>query len=162
PLVPGDRRTPIRLTQHGQDAGDRGLPEVRRHEPERRDRAGCRVGTDRRSRGSAARRASACRLNSAAPNPEETTHLQLARPVSRSDGPAGPLSGVVIDPDERRVSHIVVEDANGAVRLVPADLLVRGQAPNSTVALSCTVAEVSSRETIRSFSYVGLDSFPKD
>jgi sporulation protein YlmC with PRC-barrel domain len=100
-------------------------------------------------------------LSSEEANPGQTTSLQLGRPVSCSDGPVGTLSDVVIDPDKRRVSHIVVEDANGAARLVPAELVAEGQAPGSGVALSCTIADVSNRPTIRSFSYVGLDSFPE-
>jgi len=102
------------------------------------------------------------RLSSTEANPEETTPLQLGRPVSCSDGPAGTLSDFVIDPDERRVTHIVVEDANGSARLVPADLLAEGQAPDRAVALSCTIADISSMPTIRSFSYVGLDTFPQN
>jgi sporulation protein YlmC with PRC-barrel domain len=93
---------------------------------------------------------------------EETTPLQLGRPVSCTDGPVGSLSDVVIDPGERRVSHIVVEDPNGAARLVPAEFLVQGQAPDHAVVLSCTVADVSDRPTIRSFSYVGLDTIPEE
>jgi sporulation protein YlmC with PRC-barrel domain len=82
--------------------------------------------------------------------------------VSCSDGPAGILSDVVIDPGERRVSHIVVEDPNGVARLVSTELLVQGQAPGSSVVLACSVADVSNSPTIRSFSYVGLDEFPQD
>jgi hypothetical protein len=68
----------------------------------------------------------------------------------------------VIDPSERRVSYIVVEDPNGSARLVPAELLVPGGGPDGAVVLSCTVEEISNRPTIRSFSYVGLDTFPQD
>ena len=102
------------------------------------------------------------RLSSAGANPEETTQLQLGRPVSCSDGPAGTLSDVVIDPGQRRVSHIVVEDASGAARLVPAELLAQAEAADGSVALSCTVADVSNLPTIRSFSYVGFDTFPQN
>jgi sporulation protein YlmC with PRC-barrel domain len=94
--------------------------------------------------------------------PQETTPLQLGRPVRCTDGTVGRLSDVVIGPHERRVSHIVVEDANGGARLVPADLLVQGWAPDGDVALSCSSADVSNRATIRSFSYVGLDAFPEN
>jgi hypothetical protein len=48
----------------------------------------------------------------------ELTSLQLGSPVRCSDGPARLLSDVVIDPAERRVSHIVVEASNGAARMV--------------------------------------------
>ena len=101
-------------------------------------------------------------LNNAEANPAETTQLQLGRPVSCSDGPAGSLSDVVIDPGPRRVSHIVVEDANGTARLVPAELLVQVKESDGAVALSCTVADVSNLPTIRSFSYVGFEAFPQN
>lgn len=92
---------------------------------------------------------------------QETTPLQLGRPVKCKDGAVGRLSDVVIDPNERRVSHVVVEDPKGAARLVPAELLIPGWGPNSDVVLSCSVADVVNRPTIRSFSYVGLDEFPQ-
>jgi hypothetical protein len=92
----------------------------------------------------------------------ELTSLQLGSPVRCSDGPAGSLSDVVIDPAERRVTHIVVEAPNAAARMVPADLLVTGQAPGGDVVLSCTVADVMNRGTIRSFSYVGGGAFPQN
>jgi hypothetical protein len=101
-------------------------------------------------------------LSSAGESPQETTPLQLGGPVRCSDGPVGLLSDVVIDPAERRVSHIVVEGPNGAARLVPAELVVQGEAPDRAVVLSCSIADVLSRKTIRSFSYVGLEIFPEN
>ena len=101
-------------------------------------------------------------LSGSATEPPEATALQLGRPVRCSDGPVGCLSDVVVDPEERRVSHLVVEEPNGAARLVPVELLVRGQEPDDEVALSCAVADVLKRSTIRSFSYVGTDAFPED
>jgi Response regulator containing a CheY-like receiver domain and an HTH DNA-binding domain len=80
-------------------------------------------------------------------DPQETTSLQFGRPVRCSDGPVGSLSDLVIDPAERRVSHLVVEAPNGAARLVPADLLVTGQGPGGDVVLSCSVADVLDRGT---------------
>ncbi len=93
-------------------------------------------------------------------SPQDVTPLQLGRPVSCSDGPAGQLSDLVIDPSARQVTHLVVEAPNGAARLVPAELLVQGWAAGSEVVLSCSGADVSSLPTIRSFSYVGLETFP--
>ena len=92
----------------------------------------------------------------------ELTPLQLGSPVRCNDGPAGSLSDVVIEPAERRVTHIVVEAPNGAGRMVPAELLVTGQAPAGDVVLSCSVADVLRRGTIRSFSYVGAGAFPQN
>jgi len=92
----------------------------------------------------------------------ELTPLQLGSPVRCNDGPAGSLSDVVIEPAERRVTHIVVDAPNGAARMVPAELLVTGQAPAGDVVLSCSVADVLRRGTIRSFSYVGAGAFPQN
>ena len=64
------------------------------------------------------------KLSSAEATLQEPTPLQLGLPVRCTDGRVGSLSDVVIDPTERRVSHLVVEAPNGAARLVPADLLV--------------------------------------
>jgi hypothetical protein len=98
---------------------------------------------------------------SGAAAPHKATQLPLGGPVRCSDGPAGSLSDVVIDPQERRVSHLVVESPNGAARLVPAELVLQGPAPGGGVALACTVADLLERGTIRSFSYVGSDAFPE-
>jgi hypothetical protein len=102
------------------------------------------------------------KLSSAEANPRETTSLQLGLPVRCTDGRVGSLSDLVIDPNDRRVSHIVVEAPNGAARLVPADLLVEGPAPGQAVFLSCSIEDVLNRGTIRSFSYVGPDEFPRN
>jgi hypothetical protein len=68
----------------------------------------------------------------------ELMPLQLGSPVRCNDGPAGSLSDVVIEPAGRRVTHIVVEAPNGAGRMVPAELLVTGQAPAGDVVLLCS------------------------
>ena len=49
-LVPRDRRAALRLAQHDQDPGDLGVPQARRLEPQRRDRAGGRAGAGGRRR----------------------------------------------------------------------------------------------------------------
>jgi hypothetical protein len=48
PLVPRDRRARLRLGEHGQDAGERGLPQARRVLPVRGRDAGPPVGAARR------------------------------------------------------------------------------------------------------------------
>jgi sporulation protein YlmC with PRC-barrel domain len=90
------------------------------------------------------------------------TPLQLGRPVRCSDGPVGRLSDVVIDPGEKRVTHIVVEDPKGAARLAPAELLVPGWEPGGEVVLACSSAEVAKLATIRTFSYLGPEMFPEN
>ena len=97
------------------------------------------------------------KLSSAEAYPPDPTPLQLGVPVRCTDGRVGTLSDVVIDPSERRVSHIVVEAPNGDARLVPADLLLQGPAPGRAVFLSCSIEEVLHRATIRSFSLGAAD-----
>jgi sporulation protein YlmC with PRC-barrel domain len=97
-------------------------------------------------------------VTEAAPEP---TRLRLGRRVQCRDGKVGRLADVVIEPRERRVTHLVVEDRDGEARLVPANLLVDG--PKSRAAsLSCSKAELAAFESIRSFAYVGLEAFPQD
>jgi hypothetical protein len=100
-------------------------------------------------------------LSSAEADRQETP-LRLGQPVRCNDGRIGSLTDVVIDPTERRVSHIVVEAPNGAARLVPADLVELGPAPGQAVFLSCSIEDVLQRATIRSFSYAGVEEFPLD
>lgn len=91
---------------------------------------------------------------------EETAPLRLGRTVWCSDGPVGPLTDVVIDPGERRVTHVVVETPDGKARLVPARLLTPGRRSDGGVVLSCGSADLDECDSIRSFSFVGLDELP--
>jgi sporulation protein YlmC with PRC-barrel domain len=92
----------------------------------------------------------------------ETTPLQLGRPVRCTDGTVGGLADVIVEPQERRLTHLVVEEPDGRARLVPAQLLRQKRTRNLTVVLSCSKAEVLACESIRSFVYVGIDGFPSD
>jgi sporulation protein YlmC with PRC-barrel domain len=63
----------------------------------------------------------------------------LGARASCPDGFCGVVSGTVVDPAARRVTHLVIEPENGAVaRLVPLDL-VEGTADD--VRLRCTLDE---------------------
>jgi hypothetical protein len=53
-----------------------------------------------------------------------------------------------------------VEDRGGEARLVPVELL-RHEPHGRVTSLSCTKAELEGFEPIRSFTYVGLEEFPK-
>lgn len=90
----------------------------------------------------------------------ETTPLPLGWPVLGSDGPLGRLTDVVVDPHERRVTHLVVEDRQGDARLVPAGRLVEGRSPGRVVVLSCSGDDLASLDSIRSFSMLS-DSEPR-
>jgi uncharacterized protein YrrD len=90
----------------------------------------------------------------------ETTPLPLGWPVLGSDGPLGRLTDVVVDPDQRRVTHLVVEDRQGDARLVPADRLVQGRSPGRVVVLSCSGDDLASLDSIRSFSMLSASEPP--
>ena len=92
----------------------------------------------------------------------ETTPLQLGRPVQCSDGVVGKLADVVVEPKQRRLTHLVVEEPEGRARLVPAHLLAQIHTRDLTVVLACTKAEVLACESIRSFVYAGIYGFPRE
>jgi uncharacterized protein YrrD len=80
--------------------------------------------------------------------------------VLGSDGPLGRLTDVVVDPGQRRVTHLVVEDRQGDARLVPVDRLVQGRSPGRVVVLSCSGDDLASLESIRSFSLLSASEPP--
>ena len=92
----------------------------------------------------------------------ETTALHLGRPVEGSDGKLGKLTDLVVEPNERRVTHLVVEDRADAARLVPVELLVHGQPEGEAIVLTCSSTELEACASIRSFSYVGLTESPSE
>lgn len=99
-------------------------------------------------------------LSGAGSDTQETTPLPFEAPVRAIDGSAGRLTDVVVDPKERSVTHLVVEGRDGEARLVPSSHLVSGRAPDGAVVLSCSSAQVTECDSIRSFSLVGPESFP--
>jgi sporulation protein YlmC with PRC-barrel domain len=92
----------------------------------------------------------------------ETTPLQLGRRAQCSDGVVGRVSDVVVEPEKRRLTHLVVEEPEGRARLVPAHLLAQIHTRDLTVVLACTKADVLACESIRSFVYAGISGFPRD
>jgi sporulation protein YlmC with PRC-barrel domain len=94
--------------------------------------------------------------------PEETTPLLFGRPVQGSDGQLGRLTDVVVKPEERNVTHLVVEDQGGKARLVPAEHLVQGRTPDDAVVLTCSTKDLEAYDSIRSFSYVGFADTPPE
>jgi hypothetical protein len=83
----------------------------------------------------------------------QSTPLHFGRSVEASDGPVGRLTDVVVEPEEKRITHLVVEDPDGKARLVPAELLVEGRDSDGPVVLACSGADVAACQSIRSFSY---------
>ena len=54
--------------------------------------------------------------------------LEVGTSVRCTDGPLGELADIVIDPTQKRVTHLVVQPHHklGAARLVPVDLAEAG------------------------------------
>ena len=82
--------------------------------------------------------------------------LHFGRPVEGSDGRLGTLTDVVVERNERRLTHLVVEDPAAKARLVPAELLAQERESDGSVVLSCSSTDLAGYDSIRSFSYVGF------
>src|ERR1017187_7116312 len=70
----------------------------------------------------------------------EPTEFTIGTSTSCSDGYCGEVSGVIIDPATRTVTHLVIERKHGreAGRLVPLDLV---DSTPAEIRLRCTLAE---------------------
>ena len=88
--------------------------------------------------------------------------LDLGSPVRCTDDAFGELADVVIDPETRRVTHLVVQPhhRDEQARLVPVDRARAGEASDATISLGCTVGEMSEFELVRESAYVRLDEVP--
>src|SRR5215218_11374417 len=77
--------------------------------------------------------------------------LDLGSPVRCTDEAFGELADVVIDPETRRVTHLVVQphQRGEQARLVPVDRARAGETSDATISLSCTIAEMSEFELVR-------------
>src|SRR3954453_2825179 len=85
-----------------------------------------------------------------------TMLLELGTRVRASDGEAGELEDVVIDPVEKRVTHLVVRPGkHGQARLVAIEGAYAGPGKGE-VALRCTRAEFSEFPSVDQFAYVRL------
>src|SRR4051812_3762043 len=82
--------------------------------------------------------------------------LELGTGVRASDGDAGELEDVVIDPVERKVTHLVVRPGkHGQARLVAIEGAYAGPGKGE-VALRCTRAEFGELPSVDQFAYVRL------
>jgi sporulation protein YlmC with PRC-barrel domain len=87
--------------------------------------------------------------------------LDLGKTVRCTDGVYGELADVVIDPIEKRVTHLVVNptrrDTIGS-RLVPIELASGGE--EREISLACPAAEVDGLDTVEEFAYLRLGEPP--
>jgi sporulation protein YlmC with PRC-barrel domain len=88
--------------------------------------------------------------------------LDLGSPVRCTDDAFGELADVVIDPETRRVTHLVVQphQRDEQARLVPVDRAQAGETSDATISLGCTVAEMSEFELVRESAYLRLGEVP--
>jgi sporulation protein YlmC with PRC-barrel domain len=88
--------------------------------------------------------------------------LDLGSPVRCTDEAFGELADVVIDPETRRVTHLVVQphQRREQARLVPVDRARAGETSDATISLSCTIAEMSEFELVRESEYLRLGEIP--
>ena len=88
--------------------------------------------------------------------------LDLGSPVRCTDDAFGELADVVIDPQTRRVTHLVVQphQPDEQARLVPVDRAQAGETADATIAVGCTVAQMSEFELVRESAYLRLGEVP--
>lgn len=89
--------------------------------------------------------------------------LQLGCRVCTSDGDARELADVVIDPDQRSITHLVVQpkDSPGLARLVPIDK-ARGGNAGGSIELDWTADEIDASEAVHTARYVRLGERVKE
>jgi sporulation protein YlmC with PRC-barrel domain len=87
--------------------------------------------------------------------------LELGEPIVCTDGEVGELADVVVDPIQRRVTHLVVQPHGklGPARLVPAEL---ASGDEGRISLRCTRADVDGYATVRESSYLRTGELPTD
>lgn len=90
-------------------------------------------------------------------------HLKLGTPVRCREDVVGTLADVVIDPVDKRVTHlvVVVNDEDETARLVPIELA--SDYAQSEVALNCPASELTRFESVREFAYLPMgEALPAD
>src|SRR5438552_11118827 len=86
-------------------------------------------------------------------------HLKLGTAVRCTDDVAGELSDVVIDPVERRVTHLVIQTKDDQVRLIPVELA--GGYAKDEVTLTCSTSDLTAFDSIREFAYLPQGELPE-
>jgi hypothetical protein len=89
--------------------------------------------------------------------------LEVGQSVLCSDGVFGELADLVIDPTQRRVTHLVVQPhhQHSLARLVPIEL-AEPDGDSSAISLRCTVEDVRRLAPVQEFAYLRLGEFPLD
>jgi sporulation protein YlmC with PRC-barrel domain len=88
--------------------------------------------------------------------------LEIGDRVRCTDGGYGELADIVIDPLEKRLTHLVVkpEQGEGAARLVPIQLVKSRDDEQREIELECTLDEAQGFESVREAAYLRLGESP--
>ena len=90
--------------------------------------------------------------------------LELGNRVRCTDGAYGELADIVIDPLERRVTHLVVQSEHGVgeARLVPIQLAKGRDDERREIELECTLGDAQGFETVNEAAYIRLGESPAE
>ncbi len=90
--------------------------------------------------------------------------LEIGNRVRCTDGVYGELADIVIDPLEKRVTHLVVqpEQGEGEARLVPIQLAKGRDDEQREIELECTLGEAQGFESVQEAAYLRLGESPAE
>ena len=90
--------------------------------------------------------------------------LEIGNRVRCTDGAFGELADIVIDPLEKRVTHLVVkpEQHGGGRRLVPIKLAKGRDDEHRDIELECTLDEAQGFESVHEAAYLRLGERPAE
>jgi sporulation protein YlmC with PRC-barrel domain len=90
--------------------------------------------------------------------------LEIGDRVRCTDGVYGELADIVIDPLEKRVTHLVVqpEQGEGEARLVPIELAKGRDDEQREIELECTLDEAQGFESVHEAAYLRLGESPAE
>jgi sporulation protein YlmC with PRC-barrel domain len=90
--------------------------------------------------------------------------LEIGDRVRCLDGVYGELADIVIDPLEKRVTHLVVrpEQDEGVAQLVPIQLANGGEGGQHEIELKCSVREAQGFESVHEAAYLRLGESPAE
>jgi sporulation protein YlmC with PRC-barrel domain len=90
--------------------------------------------------------------------------LEIGNRVYCTDGGYGELADIVIDPLERRVTHLAVqpEQGEGGARLVPIELAKGRDDEKHEIELECTLDKAQGFESVQEAAYLRLGESPAE
>ena len=88
--------------------------------------------------------------------------LEIGNRVRCADGVYGELADIVIDPIEKRVTHLVVQPEQGVSRLVPIQLAKSRDGERREIELDGTLDEAQGFESVHEAAYFRLGESPAE